>query len=115
MVAGSYWLDRIGWIVSVGLYRLDRIGWIVWIVLARSYLLDRIGCIVPVLVLVLLIETGFYALAGLLLTGWYGWTGWDGGGMEGPTLSGAGTEVPPFTIEKQRVVGSSGWHQLSWC
>ena len=63
-------MDRIGLIVldgSSGLYRMDRIGWIVLL-----------------LVLVSLGETGFYALAGLLLAGGtdgldetlVGW-GWD--------------------------------------
>ena len=52
-------MDRIVWIVSAGLYWLDRIGWIV-----------------SVSVLVLLGETGFYALADLLLAGWDGWTVW---------------------------------------
>ena len=49
-----------------GLYPIDRILWIVWIV--------------SVLVLGLLGETGFYALAGLLLAGWDECTGWDVGG-----------------------------------
>ena len=41
----------------------------------------RIGLIVSVSVLGLLGETGFYALVGLLLDGWYGWTGLGVGGM----------------------------------
>ena len=60
------WIDCIG--LSAGSY---RIGWIV------SYWMDRIGWILLVLVLGLLVETGFYAMAGLLLAGWDGCTGWD--------------------------------------
>ena len=61
-------MDSIGLIISAGLsglYRMDRIGWIVL-----------------VSVLGLLGETGFYALAGLLLDGWDIYTGWDVGGTE---------------------------------
>ena len=47
-----------------GLYWLYRI---VWIVLAGSHQYRSLGS---------LGETCFYALAGLLLSGWYGWTGW---------------------------------------
>ena len=57
-----------GWIISDWLYHLDH--------------LDCFGWIVSVSVLGLLGETGFYALAGLLMDGWDWWTGWDAGGME---------------------------------
>ena len=39
--------------------------------------MDHIGSIVSVLVLGLLGETGFYAMAGLLLAVWDVWTVWD--------------------------------------
>ena len=54
--------EEADWIVLA--YRLDHI------ISAGSY---RIGCIVSG-------NTGFYALAGLLLAGWDRWTGWDIGG-----------------------------------
>ena len=60
---------------------------------------------------------------GLLLTGWDGRTvwggggtgvgqGWDRGGMEVPTLAGAGTGASPLSLEGRRTMGSGGWHQL---
>ena len=63
-----------------GSYQLGCIGWLVWIVSAGSYWLDCIVWIVSVSFLGSLGETGFYALAGLLLAGWEGWTGWEVGG-----------------------------------
>ena len=100
-MAGSYWIDRIGLIVSAGSYRLDRIGWLV-----------------SVSVLGLLVETGFYALAGLLLAGWDEWTGWGVGGTDVSRRRNRSTTIvarigePPLALEGQRVVGMGGWHQL---
>ena len=34
------------------------------------------------------------------------------GGMEGPTLAGAGTGAPPLDFEGRQAVKSGGWHQL---
>ena len=79
-MAGSYRLDRIGWIVcivSAGLYRLACIG---WILLDGSYRMYRIS-----------IGLGFAKRNWLLFDGWFatGWMvtmdwmerWWYGGGM----------------------------------
>ena len=71
--------------------------------------------------LVCLEKLSFYALdgimveIGLLLAGWDGRTRWDGGGVEGPSLAGTGSGVPPLYLEVRRVPGSSGCHQFHWC
>ena len=45
------------------------------------------------------------------------WMGrwWDVGGMEGPTLAGAGTGAPPLALERRRAVGSGGWQKFCRC
>ena len=60
---------------------MDSCGLIVLAGSSGSYRMDRIVWIILVLVLGSLVETGFYALASLLLAGWYGLTGWDVGGL----------------------------------
>ena len=92
---------------------LDRIKLIVSTVSSGSYRLDRIG-----------IGLGFSGRNWLLCAVWFatGWMGrmdwmgrwWDGDGMEGPTLAGAGTGVPPLALEGRRDVGSGGWNQFCW-
>ena len=59
---------------------MDRICLIVLAGFSGLYQMNRIGWIVSVFVLVLLGETGFYALAGLLQYGWDGCTVCDVGG-----------------------------------
>ena len=58
-------VDVFGWNKSVGGFLSEE-------TLAGSYRIDRIGWIVSVSILCLLGETGFYALDGLLLSGWDG-------------------------------------------
>ena len=53
---------------------------------------------------------GTDVLDGTLVGRW-----WDVGGMEGPTLAGAGTGAPPLALERRRAVGSGGWQQFFWC
>ena len=111
---GSYWLDRIGWIVwivSAESYWLDCIG---LIILARLYWLDYIS-----------VDLEFSMRNWILCAGWFaiGWMGWldrmgrwcDVGGMEGSTLAGARTGAPPLSLEGRKTVGSCDWYQLSHC
>ena len=84
---------------DAGLYRLDRIG-IGFLGFSRR---NWILC------------SGWYEEISLLLYGWDGWTGWNGGGMEGPTLAGAGTGAPQLVLEGRQAAGSGGWHQLRRC
>ena len=101
----SYQLDCNGWIVwivSAGLYRLDHI------VLAGLYWYQSWVC---------LVKLDFILW---LVIGWMGrmyWLGhqWEGGGMEGPTLSGSGIGAPPLALEGRQAVVNGDWHQLRWC
>ena len=81
-------------------YQIDCIGWIFWIVSDGFYCLDRIG-----------ISNRFARVNWRLCACWFA-TGymvrmdwmvhwWEGGGMEGPILSYAGTGAPPLVLEGQ--------------
>ena len=95
---------------------LDRIGWIVSTGFSGSYRLDRIGN-----------GIGFARKNWLLCAGWFdnGWMGnmdrmgrwWDGGGIEVPTLAGAGMGAPPLALERERhhwlLRGSGRWEVVA--
>ena len=100
------------------MYRL--IGWIV-LYLLDLIVLDEYYCIIWIVSG----DTRYYALTDLLLAVWYRWTEWDVGGtgvvwtdvsrrQKGSANIGAITGAPSLDLEGRRLVGSGGWHQLSW-
>ena len=79
-----HWLDRIGLNASTWSYRLDRIG------IGLGF--DRRNWILC---------TGYFDTVWM---GWVDWMGrwWGRGGMEVPTLAGAGIGAPPLAPEQER-------------
>ena len=109
MLAGSYWIDRISWIVWIvldGSYQLDHIGQIVLAGLYRyrswvcSEKMDFIRCLVCYWL------DGTDGLDGKLVG-----RGWDGGTDVSRRRIGA----PTLALEGRQEVGSGGWHQLPRC